>query len=214
MATWVGALVETKGRAELAAVLAAHGVTLEGSPGPWVLVQVDGGVIAPPGFAPHVSRALGGRVIAFAAQTAASVEALQAWDDGALVRALTYSGDEGGWIEQQGTPQDWEGAYFFADREGTREGEAWPLALDDEISDEDLSRFEQARAAKDASTVMDLLHAGSAHGLRRLCAHFGVDPQRPGARVVVPASWKPRLVVAAIVVFLVGMSLLGALTHR
>lgn len=214
MATWVGALVETKGRAELGAILSAHGATLEGAPGPWVLVQVDGGAISPPDFARHVSRALGGRAISFAAQTAASVEALQAWDEGTLVRTLTYSGDQGGWIEQDGAPQDWEAAYFFADGEGTRDGEAWPLALDDEISDEDLARFETARAAKDASTVMDLLHAGSAHGLRRLCAHFGVDPQRPGARVVVPQSWKPRLVVAAIVVFLVGMFLLGALTHR
>lgn len=214
MATWVGALVETTGRAELGAILSAHGVTLEGTPGPWVLVQVDGGAISPPDFARHVSRALGGRAISFAAQTAASVEALQVWNEGTLVRTLTYSGDQGGWIEQNGAPQDWEAAYFFADGEGTRDGEAWPLALDDEISDADMARFEQARAAKDASTVMDLLHAGSAHGLRRLCAHFGVDPRRPGARIVVPASWKPRLVVAAIVVFLVGMFLLGALTHR
>ncbi|MBK8239768.1 MAG: hypothetical protein IPK74_29960 [Deltaproteobacteria bacterium] len=56
---------------------------------------------------------------------------------------------------------------------------------------------------------MDLLSGGSAGSIDRLCRDFGVDPRRPGGIYRPPTNWKPRIVIAAIVLALVGAFILG-----
>jgi hypothetical protein len=218
MTTWAGALVETRGRGELAALAARHRIALVDfdAMAPWLLVQVDVNFanLNVPGFAEELSRELHTNVVGFFLQSTASIEQIEHWQDGRLLRKLEYSGDEGGWIRQQGSPQTWESAYFFEEGEGTNEGETWPNNLRDELTDEELDRYERARDRKDATPIMDLLSGGSPWSIHRLCTHFGVDPDKPGARFTPPTNWKPRLIAAGIVVFLIGAFLLGALTRR
>jgi hypothetical protein len=216
MATWAGAIVETRGRTDFPAIAAAHRITVTGPVTPWVLVQgsVSFAAPGPPVFAEALSRELQGTVLAFVVQTTASVERLEHWEKGQLVRKLEYAGDAGGWVTRQGTPQAWEGVYFFAEDEGTAEDMAWPLNLGDELSAEQLTRYERARAAKDASGILDLLQGGSLWQLHRLCEHYGLDPSKPGAHHTPPRSWKPWLLAAAVLAFLVGMVLLAALPHQ
>ena len=63
------------------------------------------------------------------------------------------------------------GARRQAEGESTAE---WPYNLGDELTDEQLARYERACAARDASGVMDLLDGGSTMGVQKLCARFGV----------------------------------------
>lgn len=62
--------------------------------------------------------------------------------------------------------------------------------------------------------MLDLLRPTSTRPLRRLCAHFGVDPSAPSGVWHPPPSVKLRLAVGAFAAFLVGAILLGALTRR
>jgi hypothetical protein len=216
VATWVGAILKTGGHADFAAIAARYRIAVTGPVTPWVLVQADlkFAGLRPPVFAEALSREIEGAVIAFAVQTTASVEEIEHWEKGQLARKLEYSGDQGRWITQAGKPQDWEPAYFFAEGEGTAEGASWPYNLGDELTDEQLARYERARAAKDASGIMDLLDGGSTIGMQRLCAHFGTDPRQPAARYRPPTSRKLQLTVVAAVAFTVGMVLLTVLGHR
>jgi hypothetical protein len=209
MSTWAGAIVENRGRADFVDVCALHGITVEGPVTPWVLVECDVGFssLHPPAFAESLSRALDGAVIAFFMQTAASVEQLEHWDRGRAVRRLTYSGDEGGWIVREGEPRAWEPVFFFGDGEGVGEGEEWPLNLGDELSDEDLARYQRARAARDAGPVLDLLSGGSVWPLFRVCTHLGVDPKHPGGRYRVQRRSRPWLLLLGVAV-LVGALIL------
>lgn len=220
MATWAGALVETRGRGrdELAAIFAQHRITLADydTTLPWLLVDVhiNFAHLNPPKFAEKLSSELHTNVLGFFLQSTASVEQLEHWQNGQLLRKLEYSADEGGWITQFGSQQAWEPAYFFADDEGIEEGENWPLNLGDELSDEALARYKRAREQKDAAPIMDLLSGGSAWSIHRLCEHLGVNPSQPGARFTPPTNWKPRLILAGIILLFVGMFLMGALAHR
>jgi hypothetical protein len=216
VSTWIGALVETRGRRDLAEVAAKHGIVVTRAEGPWLLVEgeVALGSLGLPAFAQELSRDLGASVIAFAIQTTASVEELEQWTDGQRVRRLAYSGDAGGWEPPQGTPQPWEPAFFFAEEESTAVGATWPGNLTDELSGDDIARYERARDGRDAAPVLDLLSGGSVWPLRRLCAHLGVDPDAPGGRYSPPKNRRGLLVVVAIAVFLVGMVLLGFLSAR
>ncbi len=222
MATWVGAIIDGARPAELRAAALRHHIVVDAGDAPCLLVQAELrlGSLGPPPFAKAISEELGCTVLAFALQTTASVEDIEHWQSGRLVRKLLYSGDEDGWIAQEGQAQAWESSYFFADDEGTDEGsnegagegKSWPHNLADEISDEDIARYTRAREARDASSIMDLLSGGSPWAIERLCRYFGVDPKRPGAVYQPPTNWKPRILVAAVVVFLVAMFLLGALS--
>jgi hypothetical protein len=216
MATWVGAIVETLGRADFSKIVADHRIAIHGPLTPWVLIETEVKLssLGLPAFAETLSRELRSSVIGFALQTTASVEQIEHWNDGQLVRKLDYVGDEGGWITQAGKPQEWEREYFFASDESTAEGAKWPLNLGDELTEEERARYHRAKAAGDASSIMDLLTAGSGWGLRRLCGHFGVDPERPAARYTPPPNWKLRIVAIAVAAFLGGMWLLGALSGR
>ncbi|MEZ4359116.1 MAG: hypothetical protein R3B48_02975 [Kofleriaceae bacterium] len=215
MATWIGAIIDGARPAELRAAALRHGLVGDVGEQPRLLVHADVrlGSLGPPPFAKAISEELGCTVVAFAVQTTASVEDVEHWESGKLVRKLQYSGDEGGWITHDGERQPWEATYFFAEDEGTEQDKSWPHNLDDELPHEDLARYTRAREARDASSIMDLISGGSTGSVERLCRYFGLDPQRPGAVYRPRTNWKPRIMVAAIVLFLVGMVLLKALAN-
>jgi hypothetical protein len=215
MSTWAGAIVETRGRADFAVIAAKYRIAVTSAVSPWILVEgeITFANLCPPIFAEALSRELESTVIAFFVQTTASVEEIEQWENGKLVRKLQYSHDGGGWITHAGAPQAWEPKYFFADEEGTADDAEWPSNLGDEVSDEQVARYDRARAANDAMSILDLLSGGSARGMYRVCEQFGVNPEAAGARYTPPTHWKPRIILAAIVLFLVGMFLLGAVSH-
>lgn len=146
MSTWAGAIVQTGGRSDFPAIAAKYHITVQDGTGPWIGVHgnVNFASLCPPAFAEALSRDLGGTVVAFFVQTTSRVEQVQHWENGCAVRTLTYSGDGGGWVTE-GRPQPWERACFFADGESTSEGATWPSNLGDELSDEDVARYDQAR---------------------------------------------------------------------
>lgn len=214
MSTWAGTLVETRGRVEFAAIAAKHRIAPGGDVTAWTLVECKTTFanLRPPAFAEALSRELQCAVIAFFVQTTAGVEEVEHWENGKLLRKLQYSQEVGGWITQTGSRQAWEPAYFFDEQEGTAADAKWPSNLDDELTPEELSRYEQARSAKDATTILDLLSGGSIHGIHRVCKELGVSPTAPGARYTPPTNWRPLIIVVAIVLFLIGAVALGALT--
>lgn len=214
MATWAGAIVRVEDPARFVEVATRHRVAVSAATPPWVLIAGDPQLrsLGPPAFAEALSRELQTSVVAFFVQTAASNERVEHWDQGRLVRELEFAGDNGGWIAQSGTPQPWEPSLFFSEEESTVEGARWPLNLREDISEDDIRRYERAKAVGDATQVMDLLVGGSTWSVERVCRFFGVDPRSPGARYSSPTNWKLRLIVAAVILLLVGSFVLGALT--
>ncbi len=215
MSTWAGAIVDTRGSSEFATVAAKYRIVVTREVTPWVLVECDTNFasLCPPVFAEALSRELQTTVIAFFLQTAASVEDVEHWEHGKLLRKLQYSQDGGGWITHSGSAQAWEPQYFFADDEGAAGDANWPSNLDEGATDEEIARYGHARAANDATAILDLLSGGSARGIHRLCKQFGVSPDAAGGRYTPPTNWRLRIIVAAIALFFVGLFLLGALTH-
>jgi hypothetical protein len=179
MSTWVGAIIETAGRADFWAIARKHGVIAQTQALPkFVLIDCEPGL----GFfeasfrlAEAMSKDLGAMAIGFVAQTAVDVHQLHVFNKGSVIRQLDYVRDEGGWLEVQGTAQPWERAYFFDDD-----------MLSDELSEEEKDRYEAARRAGDASGVMDLMHPSSTEPLCRVCATFDLRPDQPLGR------WKKR----------------------
>jgi hypothetical protein len=220
MTTWAGAIVRVENQARFAEVAARRRITVTAATdASWVLIDADPqlGRLGPPGFAQDLSRDLQTTVVAFFVQSVVSNEHVQHWENGTLARELEFAGENGGWLAQAGKPQAWEPAYFFAQDEGTAEGAAWPLNLREDISKEELGRYERAKASGDATLVMDLLEGGSggsAWGVERICRFFGVDPASPGARYRAPTNWKLRLIAIAAILFIVGFGVLGALHKR
>lgn len=155
-----------------------------------------------------LSAALRTTVIAFFAQTTASVEHLQHWENGALKRDLQYELESGGWITQEGPLQAWESTYFFSEHEGTEDGKRWPRGLPDDISDADLDRYNRAKESGNPSEIMDLLGEGD---IARLCQSYGIDLQRPHAHHHPPPNLKPWLILGLVVGGLVLALVSGAL---
>lgn len=110
MATLVGAIIDGARPGELKAAALRHRIVLDIDEAPRLLVRAEAqvGSLGPPPFAKAISEELECTVVAFAVQTAASVEDVEHWESGRLVRRLQYSGDEGGWITQEGEQQPWE----------------------------------------------------------------------------------------------------------
>ena len=104
---------------------------------------------------------------------------------GTCVRRLVYNQDEGGWIIVEGKPQSWERAYFF-DTGSTSESGTWPDLLFDELSDEDVKRYEEAKRAGDAMSVLSLLHPSSTVPMLRVCDSLGIKADQPAG------TWKKR----------------------
>ena len=180
MSTWVGAIIETAGRTDFWDIARKHGVegvTLEIPT--YVLVDCEVGVDfhASVRLAEAMSRDLGATALGFVVQTTADVHEVHAFSKGAAIRRLAYSRDDDGWVQVEGTPQPWERAYFFDDAADM---------LWDDMSEEDVARYEAARRVGEASSVMDLMHPSSTAPMIRVCDSFDVPPDRPLGR------WKKR----------------------
>jgi len=169
-------------------VAAKHGVQLvvETVP-PFVLIECKAGFDfrASIRLAEALSRDLATMAIGFVVQTNSDVHEMHTFIDGSCVRRLGYSRDEGGWIDVEGEPQSWERTYFFDER-STADGDTWPDMLSDEISDDDLKRYEAAKRAGDASQVLSLLNPSSTAPMSRVCESFGLKGDQPAGR------WKKR----------------------
>lgn len=181
MGTWVGAIIETAGRADFWDIARRHGVEATTRDVPArVLVNCDIGFDfeASVRLAEAMSKSVGAGAIGFVVQTAADVHELHAFVAGTAVRRLGYSRDEGGWLVVEGAPQPWERAYFF-DPEDVE-------AVCEDLSDEDRARYEAASRAGDGTSVLDLIHPSSMAPMRRACTALGVRPDRPDGR------WRKR----------------------
>ena len=190
MSTWVAAIVETTGLPDFWATARKHGVVALTQCVPkHVLIDCDAGFDfhAPVRLAEALSRDTGGIAIGFLVQTNADVHELHAFQAGALVRRLQYSRDNGGWQAPEGSCQPWERAYFFDDQRTTN-GQ-WPSLLDDEATDDDVARYEAAKRDGDASSILKLLRPSSTVPMHRVCAHFGLVPEKPSARWKKPYFW-------------------------
>lgn len=188
-----------------------HGIDVTDPSGAWVLVDdlPRLGKLGPPPFARELSEELSTTVLALFFQSTVSTERLEQWESGKLVRELEYYFDGGGWIVDNGLVQEWEVDYFFSEGEGTGDGQSWPSNLADDVSDEDVARYEEAKARRDPSAVMDLLQGGD---FERIWKHFGVDPRHPGARHLSPPSRAPRIWLGVAVLAIIGALAAGALT--
>jgi hypothetical protein len=212
VATWQGALIRADDIDRLLELAARYRIVVSNPSGPWLLIDVEPqlGRLGPPSFSEKLSRDMQTSVIGFFLQTTVTNERVEHWENGTLVRELEYYLDGGGWIAQRGTPQPWEAAYFFSDDEGTRDDENWPRNLSDEISTDDIARYEDARSKQSAGPVMDLLSGGS---ISRLCAFYGVDPKRPAGYYRAPPNWRVHATVIAIISLLIGALILGAISR-
>ena len=208
MSTLQGALVRVENADGFREVAARHRIIVTEVSGPWVLVEVAPqlGKLGPPPFAQSLSRGLNTPVIAFFVQTTVSNERIEHWESGRLVRELEYYMDGGGWIAQSGEPQEWEGAYFFSENKGTGPNDEWPSNLGDEVSADDIRRYEEARSKRTAGPVMDLLMGGD---VMRLCKFYGVDIAHPGAQYTPAKNWRVLGLVLFIVALFVGALVLG-----
>jgi len=188
MSTWVGTIVATTGTSAFWSVAAKHGVrqVVEGVP-PFVLIEclVGFDFRVSIRLAEALSRDLATMAIAFVVQTTTDVHEMHTFMNGMCVRRLGYSRDEGGWTDVDGEPQSWERAYFF-DEGSTADGDSWPDMLSDELTDDDTKRYEAAKRAGDAISVLSLLHPSSTAPMLRVCDSLGIKGDQPAGR------WKKR----------------------
>lgn len=176
MATYLGLIADTGGRADFWTVARAHRVEplAEEIPSHVLVDCWNGGwpaFDAPPRLARDLSRALATPCIAIVAQTAATVLDVQAFDAGVAVRALLH-GDTGGWSRVEGAAEPWEAALLFAADD----------LVDDDLPEADLARYRAARGRGDPTEVLDLIQPDHLGPIERLCRHFGLDPRQPSAR--------------------------------
>ncbi|MEO8798342.1 MAG: hypothetical protein ABI551_10685 [Polyangiaceae bacterium] len=185
MGSWVGMLV--KMGAEAWPILGKHGVEATSSRVvPWIYVDCAGAFGEIEAFGETLSRALGSECIAFSAQSSADAYGVWHFDRGERLRVLTYSGDHGGWSKNEGAQQSWEAAFFFDPRGSTADDVAcWPAMLGDELSPEDVARYEAAKTKGDPRPVMDLLHPSSLRDVERLCAFYDCDARK------IDGTWRP-----------------------
>jgi hypothetical protein len=143
-------------------------------------------------LAKTLSVSLETRAVGFGVQTNADVHVIETYERGQKVRSLSFSRDEGGWVEVVGTPQPWESAYFFDGKAATADGHDWPDMLDDDLRDEDIAQYEVARSHADPSAIMQLLHPSSIAPMTRVCTYLSVDPNEP-IGLLKPRSFLSRL---------------------
>ena len=181
MGTWVGTIVATTGTSEFWKVAAKHGVqqVVDGVP-PFVLVECDVGFDfqASVRLAEALSSALSTTAVGFVVQTTSDVHEIHTFVKGTCVRLLAYNRDDGGWVIVEGEPQSRECAYFFDDG-STTEGEKWPELLSDELSEDDVRRYDEAKRAGNAMSVLPLLHPSSTAPMWRVCESLGIKADEP-----------------------------------
>jgi hypothetical protein len=181
MATWVACIVETKSRDDFLTVARELGIRSTGDTvPPYALIDCHSGFDfnTPDRLAAELSRRLGATVVGFVVQTNSDCHTIHTYVNGNCVRCLDYDRDRGGWCVVDGAPQPWERVYFFGGGDTGDEG-IWPDMLDDEISDTDRARYDEARRAGDASPVLSLLHPSSTAPMWRVCASFGIARDQP-----------------------------------
>jgi hypothetical protein len=189
MATFLGVIVDTGERADFWSLARAQRVEpLTNLVPPHALITCwepgERGwppFAAPPRLARELSHALSRRSISLVAQTVTSVIDVREFDRGVEVRVLQHI-DPAGWVRTEGEPEPWESAVLFAS----------PPALDEDLPEEDIERYEQARIADDPSRALDLILPDHLGPILRLCDHFGLSPQEPTAR------WRKRSLLARI----------------
>jgi hypothetical protein len=198
MATWIGCIVETKGRPDFWDAARRRGVRPSTDAVPaYVLIDCDCGLdfLASIRLAGELSAELSTMSIGFVAQTNTDVHVMRTFVNGAAIRRVEYNREGGGWGVLEGEPLPWEKAYFF-DEDGANK---WPDMLDDEISQEDRARYEEAKRVGDVSAIMDLLHPSSTAPMWRVCEVFGIEEgERPAGIWKKPSVWsRLRLKVSA-----------------
>jgi hypothetical protein len=186
MGTWVATIAETGARPDFWEIAQKHGVRASNSEVPeYALIDCDVGrdFQASIRLAEELSRDVGTTCIGFVVQTNADVHEVHAFNRGKAIRTLGYCRDSGGWLQVEGAAQPWEHAYFF-DEDGSTSDETspWPNMLWDDLTDEDIARYENGKAAGDASSVLDLMHPSSMEPMIRVCTFFGIQPDRPAGR--------------------------------
>jgi hypothetical protein len=185
--TWVACIVETKNRRDFWTVARELGVRPTSDAVPdYALIDCDCGFdfLASDRVATGLSRRLSTMAIGFLVQTTSDCHTIRTYVNGACVRRLDYSRDEGGWLVIEGVPQLWERAYFLG---GDTDDSGWPEMLDEDASESDLARCQEARRSGDPSPVLALLHPSSTAPMRRVCASFGIaDNTRPSG------TWKKQ----------------------
>jgi len=187
VSTWVAIIAETGGRSDFWTVAARHGIRATTSAvAPHVLIDCGTAFAKVRSLAQALSLDLDGPCLGFVAQTSADEHCLWAFRRGVALRELEYSRDGGGWQTWRGDVQPWEPAYFFGGGGSFSDGEDWPEMLFDELSDEDMRRYGQAKLAGDATAIRDLLHLSSTVALARVCSSFGIAADAPAA------TWKPK----------------------
>ena len=67
--------------------------------------------------------------------------------------------------------------------------DAWPDMLADDISDDDISRYEHAKRAGDPTSVMALLRPSSMSPMLRVCEFFEINPDKPSGTWRKPPFW-------------------------
>jgi hypothetical protein len=196
MATWLGVLVQTQGKTDFWEAARQCGVEALGSVVPeYALMECapESDSEAPIHLAEALSRELSTTSIGFVIQTVVDVHELHVFREGTVIRRLVYSRDDGGWRQVEGETQPWERAYFFEEKTSAlaTTSEQWPDMLYDELSDEEVARYEAAKRAGDATQVLDLLHPSSTEPMSRVCAFLSVDASKPHGRWKKPS--KPSL---------------------
>jgi len=190
MSTWVGTIVATTGTSEFWKAAFKQGVrqVVDGVP-PFVLIECDVGFDfqASVRLAEALSSALSTLAVGFVVQTTFDVHEMHTFVKGTCVRLLAYNRDDGGWVIVEGEPQSWERSYFFDDG-STTEGETWPDLLFDELSEDDAKRYDEAKRAGNAMSVLSLLHPSSPAPMLRVCESLGIKADEPEGR------WRKRSV--------------------
>jgi hypothetical protein len=188
--SWVATIVDTQNRADFWDVARAHGITPSTTTvPPRALIDCDIDFDASTRLAQTLSAQLQTFAVGLIMQTSSDVHGVRAFDRGTLVRRIDYSRDEGGWRDLVGAPQLWESPLFFDGPLELSGNARWPDVLDDDVTDDDIARYNAALALRDASTVMDLVHA-TGSGIHRVATALGVTPTEPHARWHRPGFFK------------------------
>lgn len=181
MSSWVAAIVKMPSDA-YGKLHTHHVESTSSAVKPWLLIDCKDQLGKVETFGEVLARDLDSDVLAIVAQTNADAYGIWHFHSDRRVRAIEFSRDSGGWLVDDGDTQDWERALFFDPRSSTKDDDQpWPDTLPDDISDEDLARYEVAKKKGDSRSIQNLLHLHSLAPFERLCRHFDLEWNKPSA---------------------------------
>jgi len=194
MATWSGIVLETGGRSDFWAVARPHRIEGRTADVSKSILLVDPSADLKSLFriARSLSEELCSAAPVLAGQSTVDYLHVQALERGQVRRCLEFSAEEGGWVRNHGIAQPWEEALFFGGWEVGALDElqaSWPDMLFDQLSEQDMARCRLARAERDPSKIMDLLHPSSLLPLFRVVRGMGHGPDHPEGTIRGP-WWK------------------------